>query len=216
MYKIFLDKDSYNYLKRWSEEYKRYVLDCPAVANNFQVICRGEGHQDSLMYVQRKKYGYKYNFKTNNELIAKGKITRKPNGTNNFNITVDIPDNLIRQYYYSDLEQNIKDKALNETIPYMVNLYCNAFIMANAFLMYGNVIDEKNIIAVGKNENSNKVIVFRPFQEKLYAVPVGHHRSPEGVFEVRGHFRHYKKTNKIVWIDGYLKGTQKNRTTNLR
>jgi hypothetical protein len=80
--------------------------------------------------------------------------------------------------------------------------------MANAFLMYGNVVNDKEIIAAGRNSGIDKIIVFRPYQGDLYAVPVGHHRSPEGVFEVRGHFRKYKN-GKIIWIDSYLKGTDK-------
>lgn len=34
----------------------------------------------------------------------------------------------------------------------------------------------------------------------------GHHRSPQGVFSVRGHFRQYK-SGKRVWIEPYKKGT---------
>ena len=34
----------------------------------------------------------------------------------------------------------------------------------------------------------------------------GHHRSPQGVFTVRGHYRHYKN-GKTLWIDEYQKGT---------
>lgn len=54
----------------------------------------------------------------------------------------------------------------------------------------------------------NKTIVFRPFQNQLYAASVGRHRSPEGVFQVRGHFRRYK-TGKVIWIDGFMKGVDK-------
>ena len=36
----------------------------------------------------------------------------------------------------------------------------------------------------------------------------GHHRSPQGTFSVRGHYRHYK-TGKTVWIAEYRKGTGK-------
>lgn len=31
---------------------------------------------------------------------------------------------------------------------------------------------------------------------------------PEGVFQVRGHFRRYQ-TGQVVWIDGYMKGIDK-------
>lgn len=39
------------------------------------------------------------------------------------------------------------------------------------------------------------------------AIPQGgHHRSPEGIFTVRGHYRRYK-TGKTIWIKEYRKGT---------
>ena len=36
----------------------------------------------------------------------------------------------------------------------------------------------------------------------------GHHRSPEGIFTVRGHYRKYK-SGKTIWIAEYKKGTGK-------
>jgi len=44
----------------------------------------------------------------------------------------------------------------------------------------------------------------------------GQHRSPAGIFNVRGHYRHYKD-GRAVWIKPYKKGTgkEKNRTYKL-
>lgn len=85
-----------------------------------------------------------------------------------------------------------------------------SYVHTNAFLWYGNFLDrdKREFSAVGKNQKGNKTIVFRPFQNQLYAASVGRHRSPEGVFQVRGHFRRYR-TGKVIWIDGYLKGVDK-------
>ena len=46
-----------------------------------------------------------------------------------------------------------------------------------------------------------------------YLTAHGHHRSPEGSFSVRGHFRHYKD-GKVIWISEYTKGhgTRKDKT----
>lgn len=82
------------------------------------------------------------------------------------------------------------------------------FLLSNAFLMYGNVINNKEIVAMGRNSGEDKIIVFRPFKGELYAVPTSYHRSPEGIFPVRGHFRQYK-SGKVVWIDSYMKGADK-------
>lgn len=196
MYKVFIDEQAYNYLKEWSEQCKRFVLDCPAVAQKFMIVCKSSSLSDEItLYATLTKYGYKFNLSYKKELAAKGKILRTPNGENDFQIQFEIK------------ECSSVDKVLFSVLPQLIQSYCNAFLMANAFLMYGNVIDDANIIAQGRNSGIDKIIVFRPYKEKLYAVPVGHHRSPEGVFEVRGHFRYYKKSGKIVWIDNYLKGT---------
>lgn len=203
-----MDEQSYNYLREWSEQFKRFVIDCPAVAPKFMIICKSEHLLDEIiLYISTAKYGYKFNFKFKKQLIAKGKIIRTPNGENDFDIQFDLSNSAAKEF---DIEEfDGKDKIMDTVLPYFLQLYCNAFLMANAFLMYGNVIDDKDIVAQGRNSDVDKIIVFRPYKDKLYAVPVGHHRSPEGVFEVRGHFRYYKKTGKIVWIDGYLKGLDK-------
>lgn len=210
MYKIFLDKQSYEYLQNWSEQYKRFVIDCPAVSSKFTIMCKMDGLQDELvLYVSKTGYGYKFNFQFHKQLIAKGKILRTPNSDGDFQIQFDLSDLALKELDDNTIDDNIKDKALNTVLPYFIQMYCNGFIMANAFLMYGNVVNEKDIIVTGRNSGDDKIIVFRPYKDKLYAVPVGHHRSPEGVFEVRGHFRRYKNTGKIIWIDSYLKGTDK-------
>lgn len=42
----------------------------------------------------------------------------------------------------------------------------------------------------------------------LMAVQKGSHASPNGIFSVRGHFRHYKN-GKVIWISEYRKGEGK-------
>lgn len=208
MYKIFFDESSYNYLKEWSEQYKRFVIDCPAVAPKFQIICKTEHLSDEItLYVSTTKYGYKFNFSLKKKLVAKGKIIRTPNGKHDFDIQFDLSEYAEKEYLTEEFDG--KDKVMNTVLPYFIQLYCNSFLMANAFLMYGNIVDDKDIIAQGRNSGIDKIIVFRPYKETLYAVPVNYHKSPEGVFPVRGHLRHYKKTGKVIWIEGYLKGTDK-------
>ena len=76
MYKIFIDENSYNYLKEWSEQYKRFVIDCPAVAPKFQIICKIEHLLDEIiLYVSVTKYGYKFNFSLKKKLVDR-KSTR--------------------------------------------------------------------------------------------------------------------------------------------
>ena len=42
--------------------------------------------------------------------------------------------------------------------------------------------------------------------------PRGTHASPNGIFSVRGHYRHYK-SGKVVWIAEYKKGTGRKKNT---
>ncbi|MGN0558388.1 MAG: hypothetical protein ACI4IS_02940 [Acutalibacteraceae bacterium] len=205
-----MDEDSYNYLREWSEDYRKYVRDCPAVAPKFMIICKVENLGDRMfLYVTKTQYGYKFNLNLDKTLVAKGKIIRTPDGENDFQVSYRMSETVERECALESKKKQ-QEHSVKTEIEFFIEMYSNAFLMANAFLMYGNVIDEKNIIATGKNAGNDKIIVFRKYKDKLYAVPVGHHRSPEGVFEVRGHFRHYKNTGKVVWIDGYLKGTDKN------
>lgn len=48
--------------------------------------------------------------------------------------------------------------------------------------------------------------ILRRSKNEAHIVKQGSHRSPQGTFTVRGHFRHYRN-GKVVWIDEYAKGT---------
>nr|WP_296061492.1 hypothetical protein [uncultured Ruminococcus sp.] len=132
--------------------------------------------------------------KINKKLFAKGEFFPTPEGVNDF------------QMHYKLAEETATRQ---EQLDVMMTLIIS-YIHTNAFLWYGNFLDrdKREFSAVGKNRNGNKTIVFRPFQNQLYAASVGRHRSPEGVFQVRGHFRRYK-TGKVIWIDGFMKGVDK-------
>lgn len=75
-------------------------------------------------------------------------------------------------------------------------------------MWFGNITEDKRIITRRSNTRNRKNITFRKFKESLYAVEFRPHKSPEGVFSVRGHFRKYAN-GKIIWIDEYLKGKNK-------
>lgn len=132
--------------------------------------------------------------KINKKLFAKGEFFPTPEGPNDFQIHYKIAE-----------EAEMSQEQLN-----VMMILITSYIHTNAFLWYGNFLDrdKREFSAVGKNQKGNKTIVFRPFQNQLYAASVGRHRSPEGVFPVRGHFRRYQ-TGKVIWIDGFMKGVDK-------
>ena len=116
MYKIYIDENSYNYLKEWTEKCKRFVLDCPAVAPKFMIICKiGKTDNEIVLYVSETKYGYKFNFNYQKRLIAKGKILRTPQGENDFKISYDLSDLAMSEFLSDELTEN--EKFINTHIP---------------------------------------------------------------------------------------------------
>lgn len=208
MYKIYMDNNSYSYLQEWAKTIKRYVVNCPAVAPKFQVFCKDEkSYSDIVLYVEKRNYGYKYTMKSS-FILAKGKISKSDNSNYDFTNNYKANYEGIKKYNDSLDEPEDYNELINDTIPKLISLFCDAFLLSNAFLMYGNVINDKDIIASSRNSGEDKIIVFRPYNNKLYAVPSRYKKSPEGVFPVRGHFRHYKKSDKLVWIEEYMKGVK--------
>lgn len=82
-------------------------------------------------------------------------------------------------------------------------------LLVNALLLYGNLVDGTSTTVRAKSDEDDKHYFIKEYDNKLYAVSSHTHRSPEGIFSVRGHFRKYKKSGKVIWIDEYLKGTEK-------
>ena len=56
-----------------------------------------------------------------------------------------------------------------------------------------------------KSKPNGVTYVLRRDSTTAAILPHGKHRSPQGTFNVRGHFRHYKD-GKVVWISEYSKG----------
>ena len=57
-----------------------------------------------------------------------------------------------------------------------------------------------------KSKPTGVTYVLRRDSKNAVIIPHGKHRSPQGTFNVRGHFRHYKD-GKVVWIEEYSKGS---------
>lgn len=193
MLKILTDNESYEYLRNWAEGFREEVLTCPAFAKKTTI--QFKDHQDIVSIFEQTGYGYKFTIKINGYLSAKGKLKRDGSEKHDFQM----------EYSMSDEYQ---DKASFNAVTLLTQTACTAFIHANAFLRLGNLLADRKFIASGRNVDEDKVIVFRQYKGEIFAIPVGSHRSPEGVFGVRGHFRRYKN-GKVIWVDEYLKGTEK-------
>lgn len=186
---IYVEESAYSYLREWADKDR---LKC-SLAEPFFKKCeiRKKDNSECVLYVESKGLQRRFSLKINKKLFAKGEFFPTPEGANDF------------QMHYKLAEETATRQ---EQLDVMMTLI-TSYIHTNAFLWYGNFLDrdKREFSAVGTNQKDNKTIVFRPFQNQLYAASVGRHRSPEGVFQVRGHFRRYK-TGKVIWIEGYLKG----------
>lgn len=102
------------------------------------------------------------------------------------------------------------DIIVNDNIRETAEIVSRIFIITNMFMLYGNIVDYDDRKLSGQKQKGN--IVFRPFKGTIYAVNIGDRvrKSPEGIFEVRGHLRHYK-SGKLVWIEPFLKGVDKDK-----
>lgn len=182
---FYLDKEAYEYLCEWAEEYKTAVKYSPAFYQKVQVHLHGT---DLKFYIESKRYGLRFSLLDEDGQIIKGKLLHYPDSESDY-----------------DLEFSTAERADNETHIHIMQVFCTAYVQANCFMWYGNVCESKEYVASGKTVNEDKVITFRKYKGEVYAVNAGHHRSPEGVFSVRGHFRKYQ-SGKVIWIDEYLKG----------
>ena len=102
----------------------------------------------------------------------------------------------------------------------MIQSIMTVYASTMALLAYGNETTKQAKQVVHKsNDNKQKLnkkkhnksnpngvtYVLRRDSTTAAIIPLGKHRSPQGTFNVRGHFRHYKD-GKVVWIAEYSKG----------
>lgn len=191
--KIIIDPESWAALERWSLEHPGLAI----AAWNLAYFEKMEIHfssSDMLAYAEKKKSGWKCNVKSDGKIKLKIHISEGDGGKNDFSVN----------YGAENLDQDETLESLNEVVRFV----STTILTVNAYMTYGNAYEERPVVLTGKNDGNKKAIVFRVFDGKAYAVATTAHRSPSGVFGVRGHFRRYK-SGKVIWIDEYLKGVDK-------
>lgn len=189
-YKIYIDDEAFKAIDEWGSEHKRFVVGCPSLAHEYDVHV-AEIPEDVAHFVVAKS-GYKFRIRENKKQIVKGKIILSNDSENDYQIAYDV-------------DSSILDTESKEDIEAFVQYFCSIIILSASYLMYGNILGEKEYIISGKNDGLVKIITFRKYKESVYAVHTSAHKSPKGVFNVRGHFRRYKD-GKVIWIDEYMKG----------
>lgn len=193
---IHIDAASYDKLMNWQEE-NRELVKAIAPYNKYYF------RRAEVVFTDSNIVGY-FDFKRD---LLRLRIKRNKKQIANCHI-VPTPDDFDNDYgIYFDLMVN------DESLPYddackVIQVVANTYIAYNALLIYGNLVDGSSITPRARTEGGDKHYFLKEYDNKIYAVSSHAHRSPEGVFSVRGHFRKYK-SGKVIWIDEYLKGTDK-------
>lgn len=196
---IHIDAASYDKLMNWQEE-NRELVKAIAPYNKFyfqraEVIFTDLFNSYIVGYFDFKRDLLRLRIKRNKKQIANCHI-------------VPTPDDFDNDYgIYFDLMANDESLSYDDTCN-VIQIVANTYIAYNALLIYGNLVDGSSITPRTRTESGDKHYFVREYDNKIYAVSSHAHRSPEGVFSVRGHFRKYK-SGKVIWIDEYLKGTDK-------
>ena len=197
---IHIDENSYNQLMIWKAEnhelikavspYSRYYFD--KVQVNFGIYPNKENGKSLVAYFEKKHNYLEFRVKFDKVQIAKSKIEATPEGVNDYGIS----------YRLSDGIENSNE------IQHILHMIVESYISVNALILYGNLVDGSSTTVRARSEDNDKHYFIKEFQNKLYTITSHTHRSPEGVFSVRGHFRKYK-SGKVIWIDEFLKGEGK-------
>lgn len=185
MNKIYIDQEGWEPLEQWQKENAGFVLSADPYFKEVELH-----YSDSTVvaYAMWQRDHWKINVKSDEGILGTLYIERTKDGNHDFGIQVKEKSNLHDPAFFRRIAGN--------------------FLVINAYLTYGNLLQDKHVVLLGRNEGNDKVIVFRAFEGRTYAVSTSTHRSPEGIFSVRGHFRRYKD-GKVIWIDEYLKGVEK-------
>lgn len=202
---IHVDQKAYDLLVKWETEndlfvksvapYNRCYFD--KVALDFGKYPDEESGRLLVAYFEKKNDFVKFRIKYDKKQITKGDVKATPEGENDYGINFTVSDEMEQEIEHNDLE-------------FVIKVVVTSYIAANALLLYGNLVDGTSTTVRAKSDENDKHYFIKEYDNKLYAVSSHTHRSPEGVFSVRGHFRKYKKSGKVIWIDEYLKGTEKN------
>lgn len=210
-FKYYIDEDAFNFLVDWSEKNKPLIdglmLSNSCYSDKAVIYTKTDSSNtvpDSHCYFEVKSKYIKAELKTaifqNNGIYngVKFKLAQKENiKENNYKL-----ENDTATYYDIIIPYDSTDDTKIK-----IQLFSGLFTIINAFMFYGNITDDNHLKAIKQNDH----IFFKVYQDKLYAIPTDKnsiHKSPEGIFSVRGHFRKYK-SGKVVWISEYLKGLNK-------
>lgn len=195
---IHIDEKTHNLLNQWDLENSELIKKFTKKKQYYFEKCVFQFDEDYTVYFTVAKNKVKWSCKSSKikMQILKGSIVDPlPDDSSDIGIK------------YQIVNQNTSTEMTNEVAAELVQLFVGDFIDVNCIFYFGNIVDSNTAIQ-GKSTGNDKHYFIREYNGEMYAVNSHNHRSPEGVFGVRGHFRKYEN-GKIIWIDEYLKGIDK-------
>ena len=189
-----IDEEAWAALNNWVKEHAGAVK-CAWNRAYFSDMEIRFTKTQTVAYAEKKTNGWVIRVKMQGETRLKILIDDPKDFLHDFRITF----NLIRPERFPQ-----ELRVLGE-MEKQVQFVSAAVININGYLIYGNAYEDRPVVLNEKNAGHKKVIIFRLFEGRVYAVSTSSHRSPSGVFGVRAHFRRYKNGH-VIWIDEYLKG----------
>ena len=197
MDKIFYTEEDMEFLLDWRDKHIDYVHQCVCPIRAIRIISKVNG---IAMTCVRDGDTIKVNVTLDERPYGKLIVHILPSGF----------------YEVDDKTSKILDM---EAIQSIMTTYASTM----ALLAYGNETTKPSKRTIHKSEDKQKstkksnkkkhnksksngiTYVLRRDSTDAVIIPHGKHRSPQGTFNVRGHFRHYKD-GKIIWIEEYSKG----------
>lgn len=195
MNKILLSTEDIEYILKWRDSHQdlvRHNLHFPFEA--IKIICKDNGLTITVI-----------------------------NKNNNTEMTITVNSHNIGKLYFTILSNGFfdlkkqKGNMSAENIQDIVT--CYASLMAYIVYNKDTVCEtDNNTKSNNQNHNKHKTISNKKCKKNTITYILNrsynntgthkHHKSPEGVFSVHGHYRKYKN-GKIVWIKEYKKGEGK-------
>lgn len=192
---VHITPESQELLSKYGKENKKLIVAVRFYGKNYFERVALEYDSLCIAYFTAKKDRVKFNIKSlgkDSKQYSKGYFAP----SNNY--IYDIHFEITQKFDGKEFEEY---KILIETV-------ISDYVNVNNLFIYGNIVNGKSTQIKSRTDENDKHYFIKEFENNLYAVSSHSHRSPKGVFGVRGHFRKYK-SGKIIWIDEYLKGLNK-------
>lgn len=184
MNKVILSWDDISkVIGKWAVENKKLVYSYPMPLKNFQIIV------NNFWEAEIERHGNKVKIHHTIDGVKRG-----------------------YQIFKLGKHQEIeKDKSTLQGIDKFSML--TTYISLMAYMTYARdtkerIVRKTTVHRIGSPRRAGEGHTYILHRAGTTAPQGGHHRSPQGIFTVRGHYRRYR-TGKTVWIKEYRKGTGK-------